>query len=152
MISRKNVVCLISFSSSFTAFVFTEKLLPFYIFSHFYYSVDRQKKCISRRRHVCGYAWMQMSSSIEKKNLDMGMMVYGKNVVSYPYFFLRRMTHFHFSTKQAINNTMSCKMRSQPLKVQIRKVKDGFGKIKIAQRGARTHDPEIKSLMLYRLS
>ena len=80
------------------------------------------------------------------------MMVYGKNVVSNPYFFLRRMTHFHFSTKQAINNTMSCKMRSQPLKVQIRKVKDGFGKIKIAQRGARTHDPEIKSLMLYRLS
>ena len=128
MISRKNVVCLISFSSSFTAFVFTEKLLPFYIFSHFYYSVDRQKKCISRRRHVCGYAWMQMSSSIEKKNLDMGMMVYGKNVVSNPYFFLRRMTHFHFSTKQAINNTMSCKMRSLPLKVQIRKVKDGFFK------------------------
>ena len=67
MISRKNVVCLISFSSSFTAFVFTEKLLSFYIFSCFYYSVDRQKKCISRRRHVCGYAWMQMSSSIEKK-------------------------------------------------------------------------------------
>ena len=25
-------------------------------------------------------------------------------------------------------------------------------KIKVAQRGARTHDPEIKSLMLYRLS
>ena len=25
-------------------------------------------------------------------------------------------------------------------------------KIKFAQRGARTHDPEIKSLMLYRLS
>ena len=25
-------------------------------------------------------------------------------------------------------------------------------KIMVAQRGARTHDPEIKSLMLYRLS
>ena len=25
-------------------------------------------------------------------------------------------------------------------------------KIRVAQRGARTHDPEIKSLMLYRLS
>ena len=27
-----------------------------------------------------------------------------------------------------------------------------LSKIMVAQRGARTHDPEIKSLMLYRLS
>ena len=32
-----------------------------------------------------------------------------------------------------------------------KKLKGNIGK-KLAQRGARTHDPEIKSLVLYRLS
>jgi hypothetical protein len=45
-----------------------------------------------------------------------------------------------------IQNVQLILIKSDKIKI----IQDG--KKKVAQRGARTHDPEIKSLMLYRLS
>ncbi len=43
-----------------------------------------------------------------------------------------------------------CQTRQLPVKAM--KMQEKKRKKLVAQRGARTHDPEIKSLMLYRLS
>ncbi|KAL0819295.1 hypothetical protein ABMA28_008532 [Loxostege sticticalis] len=65
----------------------------------------------------------------------------------------RRMSHFK---EYKFFRSFSAKVENWPMrkaeqlwrKMRERKIAGEF----IAQRGARTHDPEIKSLMLYRLS
>ena len=58
-------------------------------------------------------------------------------------------TRFSERTQLSVNDTDDENLNHFPLVMQVR---TKIPAKTISQRGARTHDPQIKSLMLYRLS
>ena len=62
------------------------------------------------------------------------------------------LSFLRFSFFSLFNRIISLNISLEPITFFVNLERSTHKKIWIAQRGARTHDPEIKSLMLYRLS